>query len=67
MEETLGALKVIKAFTAEKFLQRKYEDVNQQHYKLSVGIYRRADLASPISESVVVGVLMLCNVIYWGL
>lgn len=58
MEETLGALKVIKAFTAEKFLQRKYEDVNQQHYKLSVGIYRKTDLASPISESVVVGVLM---------
>lgn len=59
MEETLGALKVIKAFTGEKFIQRKFEDMNQQHFKLSVKIYRKVDLSSPVSESVVVAVLMV--------
>jgi len=58
MEETLGALKVIKGFSAEKFLLNKFATTNQQHYKLSVSIYRKTDLASPISESVVVAVLM---------
>ena len=59
MEETLGALKVIKAFTGERFIQRKFEEINQKHFKLSVGIYRKTDLTSPVSESVVVAVLMV--------
>ncbi len=58
MEETLGALKVIKGFSAEKFLLKKFSSTNQQHFDLSVNIYRKTDLASPISESVVVAVLM---------
>jgi subfamily B ATP-binding cassette protein MsbA len=59
MEETLGALKVIKAFTAEKFIGKKFQDMNEAHYKLSVKIYRKTDLASPLSETVVVGALMV--------
>ncbi|MBS1638002.1 MAG: ABC transporter ATP-binding protein [Bacteroidetes bacterium] len=58
MEETLGGLKIIKAFTAEKYLRRKFEKVNQDYYKLSVKTYRRADLGSPVSETIVVGILM---------
>ena len=59
MEETLGALKVIKAFTGERFVQDKFEKVNQEYNRISIGLYRRADLTSPISETVVLGVLML--------
>jgi subfamily B ATP-binding cassette protein MsbA len=59
MEETLGALKVIKAFTGEKFVQKRFEKVNQEYNRISVGLYRRGDLSSPISETVVLGVLML--------
>jgi ABC-type multidrug transport system fused ATPase/permease subunit len=59
MEETLGALKVIKAFTGERFVQNKFEKVNDDYNKISVGLYRRADLTSPISETVVLGVLLL--------
>lgn len=64
MEETLGALKVIKAFTGERFVQNKFEKVNADHNKISVGLYRRADLTSPISETVVLGVLLL--ILYTG-
>jgi len=59
MEETLGALKVIKAFTGERFVQNKFEKVNEDYNKISVGLYRRADLTSPISETAVLGVLLL--------
>ncbi len=59
MEETLGGLKIIKAFTGENYVQKKFADVNQSFYKQSVKVYRKTDLASPISETVVVGVLML--------
>lgn len=59
MEETLGAMKVIKAFTGERFVQNKFEKVNTEYNRLSIGLYRRADLTSPISETVVLGVLLL--------
>lgn len=59
MEETLGALKVIKAFTGERFVQSRFEKVNAEYNKISIGLYRRSDLSSPISETVVLGVLML--------
>lgn len=59
MEETLGALKVIKAFTGERFVQSRFEKVNAEYNKISIGLYRRGDLSSPISETVVLGVLML--------
>ncbi|MDF2448806.1 MAG: hypothetical protein K0R26_1310 [Bacteroidota bacterium] len=64
MEETLGAMKVIKAFTGESFVQRKFEKVNEEYNNISVGLYRRADLTSPISETVVLGVLLL--ILYIG-
>lgn len=59
MEETLGALKVIKAFTGERFVQKRFEKTNTEYYKISVGLYRRGDLASPVSETVVFGILLL--------
>lgn len=69
MEETLGGLKIIKAFTGENYVQKKFETVNQSFFKQSVKVYRKTDLASPISETVVVGVLMLilfigCNMVF---
>jgi ATP-binding cassette, subfamily B, bacterial MsbA len=59
MEETLGGLKIIKAFTAEGYVGQKFREVNQSFFRESVKVYRKTDLASPISETVVIGVLML--------
>ena len=64
MEETLGALKVIKAFTGEHFIQNRFEKVNAEYNKISIGLYRRGDLTSPMSETVVLGVLLL--ILYIG-
>lgn len=59
IEETLGSLKVIKAFNAEKPMQEKFENLNQTFYKQSVNVYRKTDLSSPLTETVVMGILML--------
>jgi ATP-binding cassette, subfamily B, bacterial MsbA len=59
IEETLGSLKVIKAFSAEKPMQEKFENVNQTFYKQSVSVYRKTDLSSPLTETIVMGILML--------
>ncbi|MCC6181734.1 MAG: ABC transporter ATP-binding protein [Bacteroidia bacterium] len=59
IEESLGSLKVIKAFGAEKTVHQKFEDLNQTFYKQSVKVYRKTDLSSPLTESIVAGILML--------
>lgn len=59
IEETLGSIKVVKAFNAEKHLQGKFETTNEQFYKQSLRVYRQTDLSSPLSESIVMGILML--------
>jgi ABC-type multidrug transport system fused ATPase/permease subunit len=59
LEETLGSIKVIKAFNAEKHLQDKFESTNQEFYTQSVKVYRQTDLGSPLSESIVMGIMML--------
>jgi len=59
IEETLGGLKIIKAFTGEKFIADRFKKTNEDFYRQSVKVYRRTDLASPVSESLVVGILMI--------
>lgn len=59
IEESLGSIKVIKAFNAEKHLHSKFEETNEQFYKQSVKVYRQTDLGSPLSESIVMGIMML--------
>jgi subfamily B ATP-binding cassette protein MsbA len=58
IEETLGSLKVIKAFTAMPSMKKKFEDLNQTYYKQSVSVYRKTDLSSPLTEIVVTGILV---------
>jgi ABC-type multidrug transport system fused ATPase/permease subunit len=59
IEETLGSLKVIKAFSAERPMQDKFSETNQVFYKESVSVYRKTDLSSPLTETIVTGILMI--------
>ena len=59
MEETLGGLKIIKAFTGEKFVSDKFKNINEEFTKISVRIYRKTDLSSPLTEVIVTAILML--------
>src|SRR6218665_1014581 len=64
MEETLGGLRIIKGFNAEKNVDKRFRDVNQQYTNVSLKIQRKVDLASPISEFL--GVTVLVTVLYFG-
>ncbi len=67
IEETLGSIKVIKAFNAEKHLQDKFEATNEKFYKQSVKVYRQTDLGSPLTETIVTAILMLVLFIGGGM
>lgn len=59
IEETLGSLKVIKAFAAEDQMRGKFRGLNNKFFRQSVSVYRRTDLGSPLSEVLVTSILML--------
>jgi subfamily B ATP-binding cassette protein MsbA len=64
LDETLGGLRVIKAFNIERLLRQKFFSGNRDllHAKNSIS-YRR-DMASPLSE--VMGVMLFTAVLYYG-
>lgn len=64
LDETLGGLRVIKAFNAEKLLQNKFNSTNNDLFHLRNKMQYRRDLASPLSE--LLGVMVLCGILWFG-
>jgi len=64
LDETLGGLRVIKAFNAEKLLRGKFFDTNTTLNNIRNRMNFRRDLASPMSEFL--GVLVLVTILWWG-
>lgn len=50
IEETLGGLRIVKAFNAEDKMRTRFHDQNQVFYHLSNRVARRQALAHPMSE-----------------
>lgn len=57
VEETLGGLRVIKAFRAERFQQGLFRKINESYRDTQTKIIRRRDLSSPLSEFLGIGVI----------
>jgi subfamily B ATP-binding cassette protein MsbA len=64
MDETLGNMRIIKAFTAENFMTGKFVRLNKQVDKIKTSLTNRKELASPLSEFL--GVVVLCTVFWYG-
>ncbi len=64
LDETLGGLRVIKAFNAEKILKAKFLGNNQELNYIRNRMNFRKDLASPLSEFL--GVLVLSCILWFG-
>lgn len=64
IDETLGGLRVIKAFNIEQLLQKKFFRTNDELLAAKNNISRRRDLSSPLSE--VLGVILFTVVLYYG-
>ena len=64
IEETLGGIRVIKAFNAEKKQYGKFEKQNNELLIIKNRVNRKRDLASPVSE--VMGVAAVVCVLWYG-
>lgn len=64
VEETLGGLRIIKAFNAEKKIQQRFEKSNEQFRRLTNRIYRRQQMAHPMSEFL--GTVTIVIVLWYG-
>ena len=61
IEETLGGLRIIKAFNAEQSVSRKFKYFNMQYYLIMNKITRKRSLSSPMGEfmgTIVIGIVM---------
>lgn len=65
IEETLGGIRVIKAFNAERKVKQRFDEQSETIYHLKNKANRRRDLASPLSEALGV-TAVLCILLYGG-
>jgi ABC-type multidrug transport system fused ATPase/permease subunit len=64
LDETLGSMRVIKGFNAEKYQKRKFQSENDTYRHVMIGAIRRRDLASPLTEFL--GVAVVCVLVWFG-
>ncbi|WP_392447693.1 ABC transporter ATP-binding protein [Capnocytophaga canis] len=64
IEETVGGLRVVKAFNAEKTFQKRFEESTYRFFKLANNLGNRQNLASPMSEFL--GILMIATLLWFG-
>lgn len=64
IEETLGGLRIIKAFNAEGKVKNRFHEENEKFYHLSNNVARRQALAHPMSEFL--GTAAIALVLWFG-
>ncbi len=64
LDETFGGIRVVKAFNAEGFIRKRFEEENQGYRRSLLRMYFRQELAPPFSEFS--GVLVVCGLLLYG-
>jgi subfamily B ATP-binding cassette protein MsbA len=64
LEETLGGLKVVKGFNAEKYFNKVFQQSTARFFDLSNSISNRQNLASPVSEFM--GIMVIAVLLWFG-
>ena len=64
IEETLGGLRIIKAFVAEKKMEDRFTKVNNEHRTAAMKVAIRQSAAHPVSEFL--GTCMIVVVLWFG-
>jgi ABC-type multidrug transport system fused ATPase/permease subunit len=64
IEETIGGIRVVKAFNAEKQQLNRFNQENRDLLVIKNKAIRKRDLASPVSETL--GILAVSCVLYYG-
>lgn len=66
LEESLGGIRVIKAFNAIPFMEKKFKKVNLRLQQLNTGTFRKGDL-SPLLNEFLGATVMICLVWFGGI
>ncbi|MEM9298727.1 MAG: ABC transporter ATP-binding protein [Bacteroidota bacterium] len=64
LDETLGGMRIIKAFNAREYVTKKINEETNYYRKVNLGYSYRRDLGSPISEFLGVGIITV--ILYYG-
>lgn len=64
IEETLGGLRIIKAFTSETFMSKRFADAHNRYRRSTMRLLRRQQLAHPMSE--LLGTITISIVLWYG-
>ena len=64
IEETIGGLRIIKAFNAEGIFSKKFKESSNTFNRLSNKVMNRQNLGSPMSEFL--GILMIAILLWFG-
>ena len=64
LEESLGGVRIIKAFTAEKLATERFKKENDHHQEIATRSFRKRDLSSPLNEFL--GACVLISIVYFG-
>jgi subfamily B ATP-binding cassette protein MsbA len=64
LDETLGGMRVIKAFNAERFMKAKFDQETDFYSDVNVNMARKNELASPISQFL--GVTVVAGILVYG-
>lgn len=63
-EEAISGLRIIKAFNAISFSERKFKESNDEYTEVMQGVFRRGDLSAPLSEFF--GIIVMSVVLWYG-
>lgn len=64
IEESLGGIRIIKAFNAMGQIMRRFKAENLKHQKLITKAFRKRDLSSPLNETV--GAIVMISIVWYG-
>lgn len=64
VEEAIGGIRLIKAFTAKNYITKKFNEEASNYRRINISMSRKFDLASPISEFI--GILVVAGLLILG-
>ena len=64
LQETLGGIRIIKAFNAEDQIKDNFDDINHRYKTVLTRALRKRDLASPLNEFM--GACVMIALVYFG-
>jgi ATP-binding cassette, subfamily B, bacterial MsbA len=64
MDETIGGLRVIKAFNSEERVKKRFFSVNNFYTRIMIKMYRRQYMGTPLSEFL--GTVVVVFIMWYG-